>query len=79
MNKLMQWAEFSNFGTALEHTPFVPFKMLLELSTKDKLLPDAERFDFKKLKETFPMIGLVYDFSYIETKLEKAAKYHQIP
>ena len=52
--------------------------MLLELATDDTPLPESQRFNFYQLMTAFPMVGLVFDLSYVNSQLEEVADSHHI-
>lgn len=76
--KLEKWKSFPKFGSVIKNTPFVPFKMPLELERQGLPLPEDVGFGFSKLIKSFPKIGLVYDLSYVNLPSEDVVKYNLI-
>ena len=76
---MLKWTSFTKFGEIIGGTPFVPFKMPMELSDNKLPLPESERFGFEELTLAFPEMGMVFDLNYLPHNFKRLARYHGVP
>jgi len=58
-----RWEDYSNKGTLVDGTQFVPFKVPLKEELLKKVTPGVEKWGLEQLLETLPQLGLVVDLT----------------
>ena len=58
-----RWEDYTNKGTLVEGTQFVPFKVPLKEDLLKKVKPGVEKWGLDQLMETLPQLGLVVDLT----------------
>jgi len=58
-----RWEDYSNNGTLVDGTQFVPFKVPLKEELLKKVKPGVEKWGLEQLIETLPQLGLVVDLT----------------
>jgi len=58
-----RWEDYTNKGTLVEGTQFVPFKVPLKEDLLKRVKPGVEKWGLDQLMETLPQLGLVVDLT----------------
>jgi atypical dual specificity phosphatase len=58
-----RWEDYSNMGTVVEGTQFIPFKVPLDDHLLIKVKEGVDKWGLEQLVEAVPQLGLVVDLT----------------